>query len=324
MWDLEADGARRTLAVLPLINFPKLTVDPLERFVAVSTPGAVALVPLDGGAIRRLEGFEPQTWIGDVAIDAGGRRIAACSLRGSADDKVIRIWDLETEEVTVLGPVEGAGDGFNGQTTGLEFLPDGSLVSIGYGGLWLWNLQQKTHEVLAPSRRGWDVSVFGDGHYAASVVERPDDEKRCVIEITDLRTRATRSVTSATTDPTMVATDPTGDVIVSVDITDNRTLRVGGTTTWEPHLLLGHRERIFAVAVSSDGRWIASSAHDGTVRLWPVPDLSKPPLHTLPLEELIAKLRSLTNLRAVRDEESSTGWTIEVGPFPGWETVPTW
>ena len=30
------------------------------------------------------------------------------------------------------------------------------------------------------------------------------------------------------------------------------------------------------------------------------------------------------SLRAVRDESSSTGWTIEVGPFPGWETVPTW
>ena len=30
------------------------------------------------------------------------------------------------------------------------------------------------------------------------------------------------------------------------------------------------------------------------------------------------------NLRDVRDEESSTGWKLEVGPFPGWETVPTW
>jgi hypothetical protein len=55
-----------------------------------------------------------------------------------------------------------------------------------------------------------------------------------------------------------------------------------------------------------------------------MPDLTKPPLHTLPREELIAKLKTLTNLRAVRDEGSSTGWGIEVGPFPGWETVPTW
>jgi len=55
-----------------------------------------------------------------------------------------------------------------------------------------------------------------------------------------------------------------------------------------------------------------------------MPDLSKPPLHTLPRHELIAKLETLTNLRVVRDEESASGWKLTVGPFPGWETVPTW
>ena len=63
---------------------------------------------------------------------------------------------------------------------------------------------------------------------------------------------------------------------------------------------------------------------DTTVRLWPIPDLSKPPLHTLPYDELIAKLKTLTNLRVVRDDESTSGWKLEVGPFPGWETVPSW
>ena len=53
-----------------------------------------------------------------------------------------------------------------------------------------------------------------------------------------------------------------------------------------------------------------------------MPDLSKPPLHTLPYDELLAKLKSLTNLRAVPDSASGTGWRIEVGPFPGWETAP--
>ena len=55
-----------------------------------------------------------------------------------------------------------------------------------------------------------------------------------------------------------------------------------------------------------------------------MPDLSKPPLHTLPKGELLARLRSLTNLRAVRDPQSPTGWTIELGPFPGWKNLPSW
>jgi WD40 repeat protein len=78
------------------------------------------------------------------------------------------------------------------------------------------------------------------------------------------------------------------------------------------------------VAVSPDGRWVATSGEDNTLRLWPMPDLSKPPLHTLPHDELLAKLKSLTNLRVVRDPESPAVWNIEIGPFPGWKDVPTW
>ena len=87
--------------------------------------------------------------------------------------------------------------------------------------------------------------------------------------------------------------------------------------------MLGHSGSVTDVALSPDGKWLAS-ASGSEMFLWPVPDLSKPPLHALPHDELLAKLGSLTNLRAVRDETSDTGWTIEVGPFPGWRDVPTW
>ena len=62
----------------------------------------------------------------------------------------------------------------------------------------------------------------------------------------------------------------------------------------------------------------------GEIRLWPMPDLSKPPLHTLPYDELMAKLRALTNLQVVEDKASATGYRLEIGPFPGWKDVPTW
>jgi hypothetical protein len=34
-----------------------------------------------------------------------------------------------------------------------------------------------------------------------------------------------------------------------------------------------------------------------------------------PLEDLVL---------LVRDKSSSAGWTLDIGPFPGWKDVPTW
>ena len=101
-------------------------------------------------------------------------------------------------------------------------------------------------------------------------------------------------------------------------------VRVGRFSGEEPHLLIGHEGAAWSVAISPDLRWVASRGSDNTLRLWPMPDLTKPPLHTLPHDELIAKLKFLTNLRAVRDPEAPNGWSIELDPFPGWATVPEW
>ena len=98
---------------------------------------------------------------------------------------------------------------------------------------------------------------------------------------------------------------------------------MGGVTGQEPHLLLGHDGPVTDVAISPDGRWVVS-ASGAEIRLWPMPDVSKPPLHTLPYAELMAKLHTLTNLQVVEDPAASSGYKIEVGPFPGWKDVPTW
>jgi WD40 repeat protein len=99
-------------------------------------------------------------------------------------------------------------------------------------------------------------------------------------------------------------------------------IRVGRIDGTEPHLLVGSGA-VRSVAFSPDGRWVAST-RGNDVLLWPMPDLSKPPLHTLPREVLLAKLDELTNVRVVEDKASATGYKLDIGPFPGWKDVPSW
>jgi WD40 repeat protein len=120
----------------------------------------------------------------------------------------------------------------------------------------------------------------------------------------------------------LIALDHTGSVVVTGDAEGR--LRVAPAGGGGPHLLLGHEGGVTSVAIDPEGRWIASGGFDGTIRVWPMPDLSQPPLHTLPREELVAKLKSLTNLRLVRDADLEAGWRLTHDPFPGWRNVPSW
>ena len=337
-WALEPGGSGRVLAQSK--NWSMLDVDRQGRFLAISQQGGALIVPLGEGESRALKGFDPATEVLSVAIDPGGRRVAAASLRGPKADKVIRVWDLETGEVWTLGPIEQAGEGFAGQTLGLGFLADGSLVSAGEGGLRLWSLPAGTSEVVAPTFVQSHLKVFPQGRSVAHIVAewreaRGGDAaqaKSVSVAITDLATRTTRILRSHGDRVMTIAVDPSEAIIVSAG--HDGIVRVGLVSGEEPHLLIGHEGWVHTVEISPDGRWIASAGDDRTVRLWPMPDLSEPPLHTLPLDQLLAKLRSLTNVRVVEESASTisawlrtgrgSGYELDLEPFPGWSEVPRW
>ena len=97
-------------------------------------------------------------------------------------------------------------------------------------------------------------------------------------------------------------------------------VRVGKLTGEEPHLLMGHEGTVVGLEVEPGGRWIASGGDDGTVRMWPMPEGQ--PFHTLPLDELLERLRAVTNYRVVEDAATPGGYRLDFEPFKGWKGEP--
>jgi WD40 repeat protein len=330
-WPLagQNSGRARVLAETGPLEFfgADLEIDPSGRLAATGTrSGKVLLVPIGDGPIRELTGYSESTaddaWL---AFSPSGRLLASAPGLGAVDQKVVRVWDLESGESKVVGEVLGV-------SGHLRFIDEDHLLWTGInhnepepaGGERVFNLVDGSVEILEETGNDFYRSVSPNEDFMINTVSAGNIfNNETELWLTDLESGERRWLRDYGGHTFATDIHPTGDWIVAGDAQDG-TIRAGSNTGKAPHLLLGHEDCATMVVFSPDGEWIASASIDGTVRLWPMPDLSKPPLHTLPREELIARLQTLTNLRVVRDEESSTGWKVEYAPFPGWETVPTW
>jgi WD40 repeat protein len=206
-------------------------------------------------------------------------------------------------------------------SSGRHFLTTDRFVSSGNSGLLLWNLEDGSNRLIRRCIAGKQQKATVEGR-SILVADVSYDRSTSSLSWMDLEDGSAREITSHGNRVCTTALDPAGRIAVTGDW--DGIVRVGPVTGEEPHLLFGHRLEVSSVAISPDGRWIASGSQDGTIRLWPMPDVDEPPFHTLPYQELLERLRSLTNMRVVADESSSIGYRLEVGPFPGWEKVPVW
>ncbi|MBW2529192.1 MAG: WD40 repeat domain-containing protein [Deltaproteobacteria bacterium] len=333
LWPLNSDD-RRARDLDPPVPCWHVATHPTRGEILVgSSRGEVFLYPTSGARPRKLEGGFEGVGLPNPVFDLEGRRAASFpSNEHGVDDpaeRVLKVWDLESGEQKVFSVAHLTDADWIASIVG--FSRDGDLyASLGSG--------DRTVRVTLPTAPGGEVSaetvhtadasspiLSPDGRYL--VVHAGSGSARNFFRfqellLFDLEAGTSRPITTHGTSLRRITrVDPTGRILVTGDI--DGVVRAGPVSGEEPHLLLGHEGMILGLTISPDGRWIASSSDD-SVRLWPMPDVLKPPLHTLPHDELLAKLDSFTNLRAVRDETSSTGWTLEIGPFPGWETVPTW
>jgi WD40 repeat protein len=326
IWSLEAGGRSREVVAGIQTLAHSIDFDSAGQHLLLpkSRTGA-QLARVDGGPPRALEGAPPH--IVAVALSPDGRLAAAAPYSGPAGEKVMHVWDLPSGEHRTLGPLPGAGGGFAGGVWDLEFSHDGQLFSIGdgVGGITRWNVEQGTVEVL---RRGsWglygEIALSADGRRLFSRTGTGFAKLATMVgnlEVLDLESGKVQSLDSHGQRILGLALGARGEILATGDT--EGTLRVGPVSGETPHVFFGHDGLIDEVAVDPHGRWVASAGADATIRVWPMPQ--GPPFHTLPYEELLDRLRAVTNLRVVPDEQSASGYRTEIGPFPGWAEVPEW
>jgi len=302
-----------------------LEIDPTgQRLLLSGQRGQVLLVPIESGVPRKLEGFSASTSVFTNAFDRAGRQAAAAPYISAPHEKVIRIWDLDSGVVKVLGPLDGAANGWEDGFNGLSFTPDGHLVSCNrIAGLHLWNVEDGTRRTLYKAQDGQKVcmavAVSPDGRHVLHLSGADDYHADDVVS-TDVE-QGTSRVLPGLVGGLAIAIDSTGTLMATGD--SEGIVRVGPVTGTEQHLLLGHKGLVRALAISPDGKWIACGGDDRLVRLWPMP--KGRPFHTLPYDEILRRLRAITNVRVVAEAKSPTGYRLdESGPFPGWKTVPSW
>ncbi len=333
LWPLDAaHGGGRRVTLAEDFYCYGLRFAPDGRHLALSAPYVgVFLVPLDGGPPRQILDYRGNRSAPmPLAFDASGRTLAVAPMYAGADeDMTLQVADLEgggRRTFPLRAPGTWGADGYASSASYLRYVADGRLLIAGSNGLRRWNPSTGAIEPLMWGERFAAIDTDRTGSIVVALLGRLAPSRLRLFDpellVLDGAGRVTGRIAShghALT-PT-IALDPGGHVVVTGDA--NGVVRVGPVGGGEPHLLTGHSGPVNRVAVSPDGRWIAS-ASGGEIRLWPRPDFSKPPLHTLPRERLLDTLGALTNLRVVRDPLSATGWSTEVGPFPGWRQVPAW
>jgi len=332
LWPIAPGAAAPRRLSLPREHFAYgVAWIPSGQELVISAPSiGVYRVPVNGEEARRILHYPSNTMaLGRVAVDSGGRHaVIASHYSARAEDLCLYLVDLSTGQLQTL-PLRDreSADPWKGQVRAVAFADDGRILFAGDAGVRRWD----------PSTGKVEVIIGGPGEHAVFAADRLGN--RLIVQtgkasdtwgqmmearltIVDLKTGIRQPVTSHGNRLSVaVAIDPSGQIVVTGDV--EGVVRVGTAEGGEPHHLLGHSAPVRCVAVSPDGRWIASAA-GAEIRLWPMPDLSKTPLHTLPHDQLIAKIESLTNLRVVPDPIAASGWKIELDKFPGWKEVPTW
>jgi WD40 repeat protein len=259
-------------------------------------PGAVRLWDAVSGKVHRVL-LGHTGWVHAVAFSPDGRRLASVGA-----DRTLRLWDVDTGDILRTCP------GHADRGTAVAFSPDGKrIASAGDSGqvrIWdpdtgaqLLALDAATGTVravafspdskglaaagrLPPVVRIWDAQTGRliqtlKGHAADvfGVAYHPDGRLASAswdgtVKVWDTAGRALGTTIANNDLVSAVAFSPTGNWLVSGSFVDGSIRIYNGANAQLIRTIHAHTGSIYSLAVSADGRCVASAGEDGMIRVW--------------------------------------------------------
>jgi formylglycine-generating enzyme required for sulfatase activity/serine/threonine protein kinase/sugar lactone lactonase YvrE len=250
----EGEDKEMTLQTLPASG-TVVAFHPVERWLGVGgNDGTITL--WDIVHARRIAVLHGEgTLVRGLTFDSSGRRLAVTS------EKDVRVWDLSLDYVRFVFPTADVRDA--------SFLASGTQLVTGsrQKGFQVWNA---TFEALEVNFAQWLANVakvYGEAEFERTIrprlaVGERYDPTTAVTRDGRLRARAPSSAMRRGPDGQMHPDTPDGDTIPRLE--DARTSEI---------LLRYGRATVLSIAISPEGRFVATGSWDGEqgigdVRLW--------------------------------------------------------
>ena len=254
-WSLP-DGAKARLGKGELTGAIAYSLD--GDLLAVASSIGIWIYDADTGATLDL--LTAPAPVSTVVFSPDGNTIAS----GSWDDDIVRLWDVGTGQliVNLTGHTYG--------TYSVAFSPDGAMLTSGGGDLAvrLWDVatgQLKT-TFIGHSGHINNVTFSPDGSIVAGGT---DDE----VWLWNVTTGQSVAILEHKDGVRNVAFSPDGATLASTSWSNDSTVKLWDTATWQPRIILeGHYSLAFSIAFSPDGKRLATggSWRDSAVRVWDV------------------------------------------------------